>query len=100
MVTVVSQCNSDSVNCGTTYRVDNLHHFLCWSPGDNVQRPPPLRHYLIIEYVVRVRPGGNPHLKEQRERELAYLPSINDVSSKHPTIIDSKDVVALSATLA
>jgi len=41
----VLHCNGDSVNCGTTtaYRIGDLHHFLCWSPGDDIQWLPPLR---------------------------------------------------------
>ena len=29
----------------TTYRVGDLHHFLCWSPRNDIQRLPPLGHY-------------------------------------------------------
>jgi len=42
-------CNDDSVNCGTAYHVGNLHHFLCWSLGDNIQWPPRLGHHSITQ---------------------------------------------------
>jgi len=39
MAAAVLHCSGDSMNCGKAYYVDDMHHFLCWSPGDDVQRP-------------------------------------------------------------
>jgi len=49
MAAAVLHCNGDSVNCGMAYHVGDLHHFLCWSPGDDVQQPLPLGHYLVTQ---------------------------------------------------
>jgi len=57
MAMAVLHYNGDSLNWAmavTAYHLGNLCHFLCWSLGDNVQRPPPLWHYLITQYVVHV----------------------------------------------
>jgi len=87
MAAAVFHYNNESVNCGTMYRVGDLHHSFA---GHRETRYNDRRLSDIIWSLSRWSTSDQaviPISRKGRQRELAYLVSITDTSSEHSTML-------------